>query len=562
MSNVLGWAWRSALIWALGLALSPQLINSQGTSPTPRVEQYSTLVTQFLSARPGPVIDVQNSGIQVHTVTWNPTSNNLGTCTIQLEFSNDGLGFVPFPATVATSCVAAGKIQGVGTANFIRVNVTALSGGSLNTVYQGSVGLAGVGGNVQGVVAPGAPAQFVFPVIGGGLFPAVNGSFLNLGLDNANIANVAAAINGATQQLVTVPLTKTAGELALAHCAAPVQSTGAQNILGGWTPVNAAIPCNTAGSLNGGWYSQTNTVSGNPLSVQYTATQVGGQEIGTILTFSAGTTVAASGNNLTGNSVTAGQGAVFAIVFASTPCGVQGATGVQGAKYALVKSFVRSDPASNVSCVFVFATTGPFTSTGTENVTPFGITGTPLNGTQNGKQFVTIANFTPTSLTQNSSPLNVDANGNLLVNVATPPSITANATNSADAGTFTATFNGATQTNNAGRGAIITIQLGTVSGTTPTLSAQLQWSPDGGATFLNYGAATANLTATGQTASIVLYPTNTSQSAGATPANFTVGSTVALVENAPLPQTWRLVYTIGGTTPSFQINAVQVNYIQ
>ena len=133
-------------------------------------------------------------------------------------------------------------------------------------------------------------------------------------------------------------------------------------------------------------------------------------------------------------------------------------------------------------------------------------------------------------------------------------------TTTGDSGTQTATFNGATQTNYNARGAMITILLGTVSGTTPTLAAQLQWSPDGGTTWLNIGSALANLTASNQTGTIWAYPTNIS-TAGASPAALTTGATQTLQLNAPLPRTWRIAYTIGGTTPSFAISSVQVNYI-
>jgi hypothetical protein len=89
----------------------------------------------------------------------------------------------------------------------------------------------------------------------------------------------------------------------------------------------------------------------------------------------------------------------------------------------------------------------------------------------------------------------------------------------------------------------------------------LQWSPDGGTTWVNLGPALANLTTTGQSGTFVVYPTNTSQTAGATPANITTGSTVQNILNAALPRSWRLVYTIAGTTPSFAITAVYVNYV-
>jgi hypothetical protein len=133
-------------------------------------------------------------------------------------------------------------------------------------------------------------------------------------------------------------------------------------------------------------------------------------------------------------------------------------------------------------------------------------------------------------------------------------------TTTGDTGAKTTTFAGATQTNFNHAGAVITILLGTVSGTSPTLSAQLQWSPDAGTTWLNLGAALANLTASSQTGTIMAYPSNIS-TAGATPAALTTGATQTLQLNTPLPRTWRLNYTIGGTTPSFTISSVQVNYI-
>lgn len=121
-----------------------------------------------------------------------------------------------------------------------------------------------------------------------------------------------------------------------------------------------------------------------------------------------------------------------------------------------------------------------------------------------------------------------------------------------DTGAHITTFAGATQTNFNGCGAFITILLGTVSGTSPTLSAQVQWSPDGGTTWINLGAALANLTATSQKGVFVVYPNTVAT---------TTGATQTLVINTPLPRTWRINYTIAGTTPSFTISSVNVNYI-
>ena len=132
-------------------------------------------------------------------------------------------------------------------------------------------------------------------------------------------------------------------------------------------------------------------------------------------------------------------------------------------------------------------------------------------------------------------------------------------TTTGDAGAKTASFAGATQTNFNAKGAHITVLCGTVSGTTPTLTAQLQYSPDAGTTWLNEGPVSTAITTTGNTITFEIYPTNFSV-AGATPAALTTGATTTVQLNTVLPRTWRLNYTITGTTPSFAITAVYVNY--
>lgn len=121
-----------------------------------------------------------------------------------------------------------------------------------------------------------------------------------------------------------------------------------------------------------------------------------------------------------------------------------------------------------------------------------------------------------------------------------------------DTGTKTASFVGATQTNDNALGAYIIVVLGTVSGTTPTLACQLQWSPDNGTTWLALGAVLPNLTASSQTGVIAVYPAAVTA---------TLGGTASVATNAALPRTWRINYTIGGTIPSFAITAVRVQYL-
>ncbi len=121
-----------------------------------------------------------------------------------------------------------------------------------------------------------------------------------------------------------------------------------------------------------------------------------------------------------------------------------------------------------------------------------------------------------------------------------------------DTGAKTASFAGATQTNRTARGAIVTVRLGAVTGTSPTLTAQLQYSPDDGTTWIGLGAISGTTTVSNQTIALIVYP-------GATGA--TSGATQTVTINAPLPRVWRLNYVIAGTSPSFTFTAVNVNYI-
>lgn len=123
-----------------------------------------------------------------------------------------------------------------------------------------------------------------------------------------------------------------------------------------------------------------------------------------------------------------------------------------------------------------------------------------------------------------------------------------------DTGAKTATGNGATQTNVGNTGVQILVVLGTVTGTSPTAVFKVQGSVDGGTTWYDIPAATtASLTATGNFG-ITVYP-----GIVATVGTTTTGTTAAASQ--VLPRTWRVVWTIGGTTPSFTITNIQYNYL-
>lgn len=123
-----------------------------------------------------------------------------------------------------------------------------------------------------------------------------------------------------------------------------------------------------------------------------------------------------------------------------------------------------------------------------------------------------------------------------------------------DTGAKVATGNGATITNVGNKGVQILVNMGVVSGTTPTAVFKVQGSTDAGTTWYDVpGASTASIVATGQYG-ILIYP-----GIAVTAGVATTGTTATA--NMVIPRTWRIVWTIGGTTPSFTITAIQYIYL-
>jgi len=124
-----------------------------------------------------------------------------------------------------------------------------------------------------------------------------------------------------------------------------------------------------------------------------------------------------------------------------------------------------------------------------------------------------------------------------------------------DTGAKVTTGNGATITNVGNKGVQILLNMGVVSGTLPTLVLKVQGSVDGGTLWYDIpGAATASITATGQYG-ILIYP-----GIAVTAGVATTGTTATA--NMAIPRNWRVVWTVGGTSPSFTITAIQYNYLQ
>lgn len=115
-------------------------------------------------------------------------------------------------------------------------------------------------------------------------------------------------------------------------------------------------------------------------------------------------------------------------------------------------------------------------------------------------------------------------------------------------GARTVSGTGTTIINYNATGAKFWLNVTAASGTTPTLVWKVQWSPDGGTTWVDLDAtnlATTSITTTG-TAVLSVYP-------GMVAAANSVANNI-------LPRHWRSAWTIGGTTPSFTF-ASYVQYV-
>jgi hypothetical protein len=175
---------------------------------------------------------------------------------------------------------------------------------------------------------------------------------------------------------------------------------------------------------------------------------------------------------------------------------------------------------------------------------------------------VTVASVQTPADGQGAASGLVVSSKNMLFNGATDDRQRGNInTTTGDSGAKTANFLGATQTAHNARGAAITILLGTVTGTITTFQTGLQFSYDGGTTWLPISALGANMTtpASGNTIVWYVYP-----GAGAvTPA--ASGGVAAPTQwnqmGIALPRNWRVAMTIAGTSPSITITSISVNYI-
>ncbi len=100
----------------------------------------------------------------------------------------------------------------------------------------------------------------------------------------------------------------------------------------------------------------------------------------------------------------------------------------------------------------------------------------------------------------------------------------------------TTTVAGTTVTNYNAKTLLIHFKVSAITGTTPTITPKLQWSPDGGTIWLDVPGA--------------VFPTISTVSDNVMQVGLDVVAAANAAVNFPLPRTLRMYYTIGGTTPS------------
>jgi hypothetical protein len=103
------------------------------------------------------------------------------------------------------------------------------------------------------------------------------------------------------------------------------------------------------------------------------------------------------------------------------------------------------------------------------------------------------------------------------------------------------------------RGVMVTFKAGTVSGTSPTLTLNLQVAigalSDGS---IAWASTSAVAMSTGGVIRLILYPDT---------FTVTIGGLGGTIVNGAIPLNWRVLYTPGGTTPSIQANEIYFDYL-
>jgi hypothetical protein len=104
----------------------------------------------YTIAKNDVAINNQGSPITLHRLTWVPIGT-VSTCTVALDSSVDGSTWVAGGVIAGQTCTGASQSAvTIAEANYVRVSLTALSGGgSIGVTYDGNVSATGLGSSVR-----------------------------------------------------------------------------------------------------------------------------------------------------------------------------------------------------------------------------------------------------------------------------------------------------------------------------------------------------------------------------------------------------------------------------
>lgn len=99
------------------------------------------------------------------------------------------------------------------------------------------------------------------------------------------------------------------------------------------------------------------------------------------------------------------------------------------------------------------------------------------------------------------------------------------------------------------------VQVSAASGTSPVLDVALQMTPDNGTLWTYTGNKMLQVTGTGQRVIAFSRMRHAGQAAAEFSGDLPAAAAAAAATNGPLTRKCRLWFIVGGTTPSFTINA-------
>ena len=453
--------------------------------------------------------------------------------------------------------------QGTGYYPNIQVSVTCTAAATFSLSYSGSTGGGGsqivatpgtnpatnptLAADVQGMIPTGQNGQPIFPLLLGGLGPAINALFLKQGIDtfSQTSTNVPNATTG-TVGIGNPPApSNPAGSQAFAFYGG-ISAAGSASLVGPWSCLGGCgvsdRQFNTAFLAN---YTSKNTLQeafvnggGGATAVQFVA-------------FSKGVTIAT--NSFTSSNTTAvtnNAGDVMLAVFSCSgtgvlTCGLTNVSDTHGTIYNLIGVAVSNDSGTGQNVV-VNTYTGTNPTSGSDTIT---FTGT--NPGQLGIQFIALRNVSAALPNTPSTPIFATSGG------------TSGSTNENDLGgvftetggysfTQTLTITASTvvglfapQINGVFYSCTVGLRVTAASGTTPTLDTFFQDSPDslGWNDRLHFTQATTTGNFLGAVSGGV---------GGINPVATTNGVLAAGTKlDGPLSAFGRLAFNVGGTTPNF-----------